>query len=668
MRHNKISRRIRGALALLLGSLLIGLLPLGSHASADFTTDVHVTYRVNDQSVTNIEQIYTVTNNISSKYLSSIQLSTATDDISNLKVTYADGTTIPTDVVKKEANSQGYNYSYQEITVRFNRANTGRGQRWQFKLSYDTTKLAEAKGPAHTVLIPAIAPSSQDDGYEVVLMVPPSFGIPHTTGATPMSAGLDNGQAVYKFDKSDLSKQAISMVFGDQTVYQLNFNFPLKNDSSLARTYTVALPPDTASQKIYINSIEPKPTGTHLDADGNVLADFNVPGKTSVVVKTDVVGVVKYLEYDLSGSGTKTDIPVDLAKKYTTSTKYWQADNADIVAQAKKATAGKEKVSDIVQALDQLVIDTLTYNNEKIKYNIRQGALKALENPTNAVCLEYSDLMIALLRSQGIPARMPIGYAYSGDLKASPAVSDSLHSWVEAYVPNVGWINVDPTWGEKFDNFGKSDLDHIAFAVWGSDDAKPTAVSVGGVDQGYQYEQTTLAYLKDTPEPSNNGSVVAQKWAILPFVSLLHYSVVAPSNVAGDDYRLKLDADGSVTQIQLGSLAPSQKVSAWSLDFGNGFSKSLNLSFGQTGSASIILATIKITPNYLPMIIALLVLAGLILIFLLKLRRKRKKALLSAPANAPEPTGVAPQSRDTAEILAEISARTAQRQKDNDRQ
>ncbi len=666
MRHNIISRRVRGALALLVGSLLIGLLPLSLHASTDFTTDVHVTYRVNDQSVTNIEQIYTVTNNTSGKYLSSIQLSTATDDVSNLKVTYIDGTTIPTDVIKKEASSQGYNYSYQEITVHFNRTNAGGGQRWQFKLSYDTTKLSEAKGPAHTVLIPAISPSSQDDNYEVVLMVPSSFGIPHTTGSTPMSVGLERGQAVYKFSKEDLSRQAISMVFGDQTVYQLNFNFPLKNDSNMARTYTVALPPDTASQKMYINSIDPKPASTRLDTDGNVLADFNVPGKTNLTVKTDVVGVVKYLEYDLSGSGVKADIPADLVKKYTTSTKYWQADNTEIIAQAKKATAGKEKVGDIVRALDQLVINTLTYNNEKIKYNIRQGALKALDNPTNAVCLEYSDLLIALLRSQGIPARMPIGYAYSGDLKASPAVSDSLHSWVEAYVPNVGWINIDPTWGEKFDNFGKSDLDHIAFAVWGSDDAKPSAVGVAGVDRGYQYEQTTLAYIKEAPEPSNNGNIEAQKWAILPFVSLLHYSVVAPSNVAGDDYRLKLDSGGKVTQIQLGSLAPSQKVSAWSLSFGNNFTQPLNLSFGQTGSASIILATIKITPSYLPMIIALLILAGLTLLILLKLRRKRRRALLSVPANATEPTGVPPHSRDTAEILAEISARTASRRKDND--
>lgn len=668
MRNLKQKRRIRGVLALLVGSFLMSLVPLGLQASSDFTTDVNVTYRVDEQSNTNVEQLYTVTNNIGSKYLGSLQLSTATDDVRNLKAEYADGTAIPTTLEKKEASNQGYNYQYQEITIRFNRANVGRGLQWQFKLSYDTAKLAEAKGPAYTVLIPAVSASSQDDNYNVVLSVPQSFGRPHTTGATPTSGGIDGNRALYKFSKADLTKQAISVVFGDETVYKLNFNYPLKNDSNLPRTFTVALPPDTASQKIYINSLDPKPISTRLDSDGNVLADYAVPAKSEITVKTDVVGVVKYLEYDLSASGEKSDIPEVLTKKYTQNTNYWQVTNPEIVARAKQATQGKSKVADIVKATDVFVRDTLTYNNEKIKYNIRQGALKALQNPTNAVCLEYSDLMIALLRAQGIPARMPIGYGYSGDLKTSPAVSDSLHSWVEAYVPNVGWMNLDPTWGEKFDNFGKSDLDHFAFAIWGDADNRPAAVMVGDADQGYQYEKTTLEYLKTAPEPTNNGSVVAEKWVIFPFVSLLRYTIVAPSNVAGDNYRLKVDNGKGQQVVELGSLAPGQKISSWLTNFGATFANKMNIEFGQTGSVSIILANIKVEPNYLPMIVILALLTSIILIVLIRLRIKRKRLNPMDGVRGSSAVASPDHPRDTAEILKEISARTAQRAKDNDQQ
>ena len=668
MRFSMNSRRLRGAISIIIGIFVLSLVPLRSQASADFTTDVNVIYRVDEQSQTNVEQVYTITNNVSTKYLGSLQLSTSTDDVRNLKAVYSDGTVIPTSTEKKEASNQGYTYQYQEITIKFNKQNVGRGLQWQFKLSYDTSRLVETKGPARTVLIPAIAPSSQDDNYDVVLSVPSSFGTPRSTGATPTSGGLDGGRSLYKFAKADLTKQAVSVVFGDKTVYKLNFNFPLKNDTNLPRTYSVTLPPDSASQKIYVNSLDPKPVSTRLDADGNVLADYAVPAKSEITVKTDIVGVVKYLEYDMSASGEKSDIPDALVKKYTSATQFWQSTDPNIVSRAKQAVEGKNKVADIVKTLDKFVVDTLSYNNEKIKYNIRQGALKALENPTNAVCLEYSDLMVALLRSQGIPARMPIGYAYSGDLKASPAVSDSLHSWVEVYVPNVGWMNIDPTWGEKFDNFGKSDLDHFAFSIWGGEDSKPSAVSVNGADQGYQYEKSTLEYLKESPEPSNNGSVTAEKWVIFPFVSMVHYVVVAPSNVSGDNYRLKVVSGNSNQTADLGSLAAGQKVSSWLSDIGTNFAGKLNVEFGQTGETSIILSTIKVDPNYLPMIVVLSIIAGIIIIVLIRLRIKRRRAQRANMMRDPSAAPTVDHPRDTAEILKEISARTAQRRDDNDKQ
>ncbi|NUN11710.1 transglutaminase domain-containing protein [Candidatus Micrarchaeota archaeon] len=56
------------------------------------------------------------------------------------------------------------------------------------------------------------------------------------------------------------------------------------------------------------------------------------------------------------------------------------------------------------------------------------------------VCVEYSHLLIALLRSQDIPARLVAGWVYSGK-QWDP------HGWVEAGI-NGEWIPLDPTFGE----------------------------------------------------------------------------------------------------------------------------------------------------------------------------------------------------------------------------
>src|SRR5690606_13599978 len=135
-------------------------------------------------------------------------------------------------------------------------------------------------------------------------------------------------------------------------------------------------------------------------------------------------------------------------------------------------------------------------------------------------CLEYAELMIAMLRREGIPARMGVGYAYAGSIKASPDVVDSLHPRVEAYVPGVGWMSVDPTWGEKFDDFGRSDLDHCGFATWGKDDNAPGAVMLGSNDTGYQYEDTQLSFSSVASKVPTSGSIAVQRYAILPFVSV----------------------------------------------------------------------------------------------------------------------------------------------------
>jgi len=63
------------------------------------------------------------------------------------------------------------------------------------------------------------------------------------------------------------------------------------------------------------------------------------------------------------------------------------------------------------------------------------------ENPFG-VCQDFTHLLLHVLRENEIPARYVCGYLNQGGNYAGNA---ALHAWVEAHLPGVGWIGLDPT-------------------------------------------------------------------------------------------------------------------------------------------------------------------------------------------------------------------------------
>jgi transglutaminase-like putative cysteine protease len=69
------------------------------------------------------------------------------------------------------------------------------------------------------------------------------------------------------------------------------------------------------------------------------------------------------------------------------------------------------------------------------------------------VCQDFSHLLIAMLRQRGIPARYVSGYLVPRQsLDARSAMENVIggqasHAWVQANIPDLGWIGLDPTVG-----------------------------------------------------------------------------------------------------------------------------------------------------------------------------------------------------------------------------
>lgn len=621
-----MNKRWRWLLPLVLGTLVVLSAAVSAghaRAASDFTYNIDLNYQLSESGTVKVVSTYRVSAKRNDRILDLIRIAAPTSDIENLQANYLDGREISTNTIEKTNTNLGFTYNYKEITVDFE---PGAPAAPSFVISYETKDLMDTKGSARAVYVPSLADVGSDENYTVSVSAPQSFGRLFSTGVAPELNGTDGERVRYSFARATDLKRALTLIFGESTVYQVNFNYPLQNDMGQSRTMTITLPPDTSAQKVFIRSLEPKPSSTRLDADGNILADYQVPARSKIVVKTDIAAQVKYLEYDLAKSGVMKDIPTDLARRYTSQSRYWQTTSPQLQVKASQAVAGTDKVIDKVRNLYKLTVDTLTYNNEKIQYNIRQGSDKALSNPENAVCLEYSDLLIALLRSQGIPARMPVGYAYAGNLKQSKAVSDSLHSWVEAYVPGIGWMNLDPTWGEKFDNFGKSDLDHFTFAIWGEQDAMPTAVMSSGKDMNYQYEQTELAYSSDFPASASTGSVSVRSLVLFPGVNLTRYQVKGPENIAGDNFAVQIKHGAQVVDRKIGSLAPGQNFTQNILVVGGEFAAPAEVVLTQSADGQqAVLALARADVQWWPFITICVVLSGIIALILVKLRLDKRR-------------------------------------------
>ena len=112
------------------------------------------------------------------------------------------------------------------------------------------------------------------------------------------------------------------------------------------------------------------------------------------------------------------------------------------------------------------------------------------------VCQDYAHIAIALIRRIGVPCRYVSGYLFHRDGDKHRSSEGATHAWVEAYLPDVGWIGFDPT------NNVRAAETHVRTAV-GRDyaDVPPTR----GVFKGDASSELTVSVLvaqsDKTPPP-----------------------------------------------------------------------------------------------------------------------------------------------------------------------
>ncbi|WLD93133.1 transglutaminase family protein [Alkalihalobacillus sp. AL-G] len=94
-----------------------------------------------------------------------------------------------------------------------------------------------------------------------------------------------------------------------------------------------------------------------------------------------------------------------------------------------------------VKLVNEYIYETFTYKPGST--TVQTTAAEILEKK-EGVCQDYTNLMLALCRYRGIPARYVSGYLYIGENSAMRGDA-ATHAWVEVKMPSAGWIGFDPT-------------------------------------------------------------------------------------------------------------------------------------------------------------------------------------------------------------------------------
>ncbi len=460
------------------------------------TTAYDITYTVEPNGLTKVLFIINLTNTTSSQYPTAYSLKVGFDNLANLQATDPDGP-IVTSVKQLD---DGY-----ILTFVFNKKVVGKGKRLTFTVSFTTSDIVQKNGEVWEVNIPGVSNKDEFSTLNTHVKVPPFLGNPSYIKPKSSTDALD-------FSKDQLGKSGISLFFGQEQIYKFSLTYHLQNTNIFPIKTEVALPPSTNYQQVAYKSILPPPENVRQDMDGNWLAQYYL--KPSQKIDVIAKGRVK-----ISLKPTQQEISEQERIIYTAEQAYWQKNNAKI-----KALARELKTP---EAIYNYVVKTLTYDFSRVKGSKpRLGAQQALSNPKSAVCLEFTDLFIAIARAAGIPSRKVDGFAYTQNVKQRPVslTKDVLHSWPEYYDDTKKtWVMIDPTWGNTTggtDYFHTLDFDHFAFAIKGKSSTTPIPAG------GYKLPKTpegkdVIVTLTDkseeiTPEVSFSTKISQKTFAGIP--------------------------------------------------------------------------------------------------------------------------------------------------------
>jgi transglutaminase-like putative cysteine protease len=174
---------------------------------------------------------------------------------------------------------------------------------------------------------------------------------------------------------------------------------------------------------------------------------------------------------------------------------------SDLVADSE--VVGDGSARGFAEAAARLIHERFTYKPGAT--HVHSSLQDCLET-RSGVCQDFSHLLLAVLRLRGLPARYVSGYLVPRGASERVIGGQASHAWVQVYIPELGWIGLDPTVGSFVDE------QHIHIA-WGRDygDVPP----VRGVYKGHAGQSLSVDVLV-RPALDDDGAELLQETAAAP--------------------------------------------------------------------------------------------------------------------------------------------------------
>jgi transglutaminase-like putative cysteine protease len=143
--------------------------------------------------------------------------------------------------------------------------------------------------------------------------------------------------------------------------------------------------------------------------------------------------------------------------------------HADFVAYARASLLPDVPLHLAARNLMQRIHTEFAYESQSTEVNT--PALAALAQ-RKGVCQDFAHIMIACLRSFGVPARYVSGYLMTTPPPGAEPLrgSDASHAWVSVYLPDLPgpsaaqrWVDYDPT--NNREGWGSPGEDYVSLAV-----------------------------------------------------------------------------------------------------------------------------------------------------------------------------------------------------------
>jgi transglutaminase-like putative cysteine protease len=446
----------------------VALINTSVSAQESFLTDYNITYTLDQAGIANVKHVVNITNLESDVIATSYTLGLKQMDIYDVTASDENG---KLDITQKQEGDQ------TNLDIKLNSFTIGEGRQYSITILYKSKYVASKIGEVWNVNIPRSQATSSSANYHITLIVPRTFGPKIYISPTPSLEKSDNETTTYSFATEIMRDRNISASFGDYQVLNYRIRYQIANPNLFTSNYEIALPPTiNGSQIVAYENLNPEPSRTYIDGDGNYMAVYRLKPNQELSVELKGSAKLTGKQVDPIYGGKFDELSKSVTVVNTQRQTFWEVDDPVVKEVADKLKDPTLTVAQNANKIYDYLVENYSYDFSIAKKDFvdRKGAAKALADKAEWGCMEFTDSFIAIARAMGIPAREINGYAITSTESIKPISvtfknGDLLHAWPEYYDPKLGWVQIDPTWGDtsNTDYFTKLDTNHFAFVVKG---------------------------------------------------------------------------------------------------------------------------------------------------------------------------------------------------------